>query len=294
MSDDASLFAEALRAQRLEEAQDSELAEELSRRGWIVHSSDRAHPRIELDDPDHTGSVRIGVVSDTHLGSKYQQLTLWRSFAQVMAEAKVDYVLHLGDALDGSFRMHRGMELEQHTWGYEGQVRYAVNNWPEVKVGRRLVTQYAIGGNHEYSFAKDTGAFATEDIARQREDIVALGGPHATLTLGGVDLYLLHPDGGVAYARSYKLQKLVEQMPSGDKPHVLLTGHWHLPAHVPGYRNVEAISVPAFQSQTPYLRRKGLAPQVGGLILDLDYSPRGLEDLTTRWCLYRTPIEKDY
>lgn len=291
----SSDFTAALEAQTLAGLDDASLAEELSKRGFIVHASDRAHPRIDLAPGQKSGSVRVGVVTDTHLGSKYQQLTYWEHFAKECERAGVDAMIHLGDVVDGSYKMHRGMEYEQFAIGYDAQLTYAMDKWPQVKAkDYGYVPQYLIGGNHDWSFANDTGANLGRDLSRVREDIHSLGGPNATLVLGGVELYLLHPDGGPSYARSYRLQKIIEQFPPDDKPNIMLAGHWHVASHLPGYRNVEAFACPCFQAQTPYLRRKGLAPVIGGLILDLEYSEQGLEDFKTKWVLYRTPMERDY
>lgn len=286
---------DAASAKPTETLSDLELAEEMQRRGWIVHKDDPVVDRhVEIDAPKR-GTVRFGVVSDTHLGSKYQQLTYWRRFCDTAREWGAQFMLHAGDAVDGTHKMHRGMEFEQFVHGFEGQGRYAVDKWPELlnKRGKAL-PQYAIGGNHDGSFFSDVGANVLQLIADNRDDVEFLGAPAATFHIGGLQIYMLHPDGGPSYARSYRLQKIVEQLPADTKPHVLMAGHWHVTSHVPGYRSVEAFALPCFQSQTPYLRRKGLAPVIGGALFEMEYSERGLEDLTTKWVLYRSHLERDW
>jgi len=286
---------EERQAPRLEEVDDKAFAEEAERRGWIIHRDDpKAERHIEIDAPK-TGRVRIAVASDTHLGSKYQQLTHWRSFAKIASESGVDVVLHAGDAVDGTHKMHRGMEFEQFIHGADGQGRYAIEHWPEYLTRRgKPIEQQVIGGNHDGSFWNDAGANVLGQVADNRPDITFLGAPAATFHIGPLSIYMLHPDGGPSYARSYRLQKIVEQLAPDTKPHLLLAGHWHVTAHVPGYRNVEAFALPCFQSQTPYLRRKGLAPVIGGLLLDATYSANGLEDLSTRWVLFPAAIDHDW
>jgi hypothetical protein len=73
--------------------------------------------------------------------------------------------------------------------------------------------------------------------------------------------------GGVSYAKSYKLQRQVEKYGSGEKPHVLLAGHWHQFAVVED-RGVFAVSCPTFQaSGSAFSKRLGGQPALGGLIL---------------------------
>ena len=105
---------------------------------------------------------------------------------------------------------------------------------------------------------------------------------------------MMHPSGGVAYARSYKVQKIVEQFSPQNKPHILFCGHYHITNHLPMYRNVEAFNVGAFEAQTPYLKRKGLYPSVSGLILKIYPDEKGLSGISTTWKYYYEPLEEDY
>ena len=80
---------------------------------------------------------------------------------------------------------------------------------------------------------------------------------------------LLHPDGGTAYALSYKSQKIIEAWEGGSKPHIIGIGHFHKAEFMPRYRNVKAIQAGCFQNQTPYMARKALAAHVGGWIVEI-------------------------
>lgn len=285
---------EAKKAPGIDELDDRDIIAEAERRGLIVH---RDEPNVErhIDlDRSGTGRVKFGVVSDTHLGHKKQQLTAWRDFTSQAEEFGAEFMLHAGDVVDGG-HMHRDQEFELFRHGADSQATYAIENMPVLRNRRkRALPTYVIGGNHDGSFFNDAGVNVLAHVAREREDVQFLGAPTATFHVAGLRITLMHPDGGPSYARSYKLQKIVEQWPSGEKPHVLLDGHWHVACHLPGYRNVEAFALPCFQAQTAYLRRKGLAPVVGGLLFDVEYSDAGLEKLTTSWVLYRRHVDKDW
>lgn len=99
----------------------------------------------------------------------------------------------------------------------------------------------------------------------------------ADVKVGGVKVYLTHGAGGVAYARSYKQQRRIEQFAPEQKPEVLLTGHYHSWSHLSMYRNVEAWTIGCFQSQTEYLKRLGLYPEIGGLILTFYKGTKGAD-----------------
>jgi predicted phosphodiesterase len=90
----------------------------------------------------------------------------------------------------------------------------------------------------------------------------------ADIEIEGVKIRLHHGDGGGAYALSYKGQKLAEQIPSGDKPRILLIGHYHTCFYF-FYRNIHILNCGAFQGQTSYLIRKGLNPAIGGWIVEV-------------------------
>ena len=61
----------------------------------------------------------------------------------------------------------------------------------------------------------------------------------------------------------------VVSIPSARAPVFLVSGHVHIPVHLPLYMGIDAISMPCFQSQTPYLAEKGLMPVVGYAIAEI-------------------------
>lgn len=268
------------------------LIEALERDGFLVLRDRPTERTVELDAPEE-GTVRFGVVSDTHLGHRHQQLTHLRDFYAKATDFKADFILHAGDFVDGQ-NMHRDQQFELFRHGVDAQARYAAEHYPVLRRGRKVLATWVIGGNHDAAGWNDAGANVLRQVAAEREDIEFLGAPTATFVHGGLRIMLMHPDGGVAYARSYKLQKIVEGFEADAKPHLLFCGHWHVAAHVPALRNVEAFAVPCFQSQTAFMRRKGLQPVIGGILVEASWSARGLEDLRTWWVLYRTPILEDY
>ena len=99
--------------------------------------------------------------------------------------------------------------------------------------------------------------------------MVYLGQYQADVVLGGVKIRLVHPDGGMPYALSYRGQKLAEHIPSGKKPHILVLGHLHT-AYYFHYRLMHIIGAGSFEGQTSFLLRKGINPNIGGWIIKID------------------------
>lgn len=93
-----------------------------------------------------------------------------------------------------------------------------------------------------------------------------LGQWQADVVMGNAKIRLLHADGGMAYAVSYKAQKLVEQIPSGRKPQILFCGHWHTSMYF-FYRNIHTFCAGCFEGQTTLLLRKQINPNIGGWIV---------------------------
>lgn len=271
---------------------DQDLIVELEDRGFII-TKDAATHRVREISAQPAGKVRFAVCSDTHLGHRHQQITHLRDFYAKATAWGAEFMLHAGDLVDGQ-NMHRDQQFELFRHGVDAQAKYAIFALPELRNKKRqLLKTYVIGGNHDGSGWNDVGANVLGQLADNRPDIEFLGAPTATFHHGPLRIMLMHPDGGPSYARSYRLQKIVEGFEADSKPHLLLAGHWHIQAHV-HVRNVHAFALPCFQSQTAYLKRKGLQPVVGGLLVEADYDDRGLLDLTTKWVLYPNPTPHDF
>lgn len=217
---------------------------------------------------------RIGLISDTHLGSKYQQLTCLYDAYRILDEKDVDFILHAGDIVDG-VGVYRGQHQELFLHNAEEQRKYVEDVYPKPK--KQGLKTYMIGGQHDRSFYKEGGYDIVEHICEHRDDLVYRGFYSAQFEVKGLPIRLEHPGGGIAYARSYAPQKIVENMmgfintiPSAQKPALLLMGHWHTPLHLPVYMGVDSVTLPCFQAQTPYMQQhKNMMPTVGCAVAEV-------------------------
>jgi len=202
--------------------------------------------------------LEFGVIADTHLCSKFEKLDELHTFYAICKKIGIKHIVHAGDIIAGQ-GIYTGQENEIHTFGADSQVRYVVENYPKIEG----IKTHFITGNHCLSYFKKSGVDVGEKISAQREDMNYLGQYQGNIEIGGVKIRLLHPDGGGAYAISYKGQKIAEQIPSGQKPHLLVLGHYHTSVYF-FYRNMHILYAGAFEGQSSFLLRKGINPSIGG------------------------------
>ena len=212
-------------------------------------------------------TYKFGAIGDTHLCSKEERLEALYTFYEMCKKEGVKDIYHAGDIMAGQ-GVYRGQEYEIHTFGADNQVDYVVKNYPKVDG----ITTHFILGNHDYIYYKQIGLDVGKMIAQDREDMNYLGVFQADVMVNNIPLIrLLHPDGGMAYAMSYRMQKYVEQISSNKKPRIILAGHQHTAMSF-FYRNIYVVQVGAFEGQTMLILRKGINPVTGGYIITVKVS----------------------
>jgi len=246
---------------------DEKLINEMQERGYFVTKAPKRQdytftPSLTEFEGE---TIKVGIVSDTHLCSRYQQLTHLHSFYELCKKRGIEQIFHAGDITDGQ-SVYKGHEFELFLHGADAQVDYCVKNYPKVDGIKTIF----VCGNHDESHWNKAGVDVGKAIAKRRKDMKYLGFHGAYIALNGNKkaIYLHHGAGGCAYARSYKIQKLIEQFSPDQKPYMLFVGHYHVSNWLPMYRNVSAWTLPCFQGQTSYLKRRGLYPELGGLIME--------------------------
>lgn len=218
------------------------------------------------------GSFVFGAISDTHLGSKYARLDVLADLYRRFEAAGVDRVYHAGNWIDGEDERKNKYDLLVH--GMDGQIEYMANVYPVVPD----LTTYAVAGNdHEGWYGQregiNIGAHAEALMQKAgRRDWMHLGHMEAFVPLQHADsgaqsmLHVMHPGGGSSYAVSYTIQKIVEGYEGGDKPAVLLAGHYHKLCYLVT-RNVYTLQTGCTQDLTPWARSKKLRYEIGGSIV---------------------------
>jgi hypothetical protein len=147
-----------------------------------------------------------------------------------------------------------------------------------------------IAGNHCLGFG--AGINPISSLAKQRPDVTYLGKYGAYITINNITIYMHHGLGARTYALSYKMQKFLEKIKSGQEPDIFAQAHYHTLFYAP-VRGVDGFEVGSFQGITSFARRIGETDTtVGGWILNIEKTEDGIdfEPFFTR----KKPIEHDY
>lgn len=231
--------------------------------------------RLPLDVTNSGDWIRLGLVADTHLCCKEERLEALHNHYDLMAAEGITTVFHAGNIVDGYIQRINGDSVFDST--IDGQAQYVIDNYPH-RDG--MTTHFITGDDHESWFAKgfNFGAYLML-VAREqgRNDLNYIGHVEADVEVKtGAEkptiIKIQHPGGGSAYSRSYTGQKTVESLQGGEKPAILVQGHYHV-SNFMSDRNVYVIGLPGFQDQTIFARKKRLRMEVGGAILEFKVNP---------------------
>jgi hypothetical protein len=221
--------------------------------------------------------VHLGIVGDTHLGCHEERLDALHGMYDIFEREGIKDVLHAGNLVDGYIPKINGATCFVTT--PDDQAQYVIDNYP-----RRdgITTHFITGDDHEGWWIKEGfnwGAYL-QMLAKQqgREDLNYIGHVESDVVIvcpeGETIIKVQHPGGGSSYARSYTGQKQVESFQGGEKPQILIQGHYHVSNYMVE-RNVHVISLPGFQDQTVFARKKRLRMEVGGGLLSFTTNPDG-------------------
>jgi len=210
-------------------------------------------------------TYEFGYITDEHLGSKYQRLDVVNAAFEHFKNKGIKQVYNTGNWIDGVIHFNKN-DIFLHNM--ESQVDYMVKNYPSIE---GIDFYFISGEDHEGWFTRREGINVGNYLqmkAREagREDFHHLGFMEADVILkapnGECRMRLIHPGGGSSYAVSYKPQKIVESYTSGEKPNILLVGHYHKAGYFYN-RGVHIVLGGTACDQTPFMRKNNIAAHVG-------------------------------
>jgi hypothetical protein len=218
----------------------------------------------------------FGAMGDLHAASKYCRWEVREDLMNRAVELGATCIFDTGNWIDGEAKFNR---YDIEAVGLDNQVNILAKNYPKVGIPTYAVT----GDDHEGWYVRDHGI----DIGRYCESVMRdsghdwtdLGYMEADVVLqnansGAVSiLRVVHPGGGSSYATSYRPQKIIESYEGGEKPAVVLFGHYHK-LDCNNIRNVWAVQTGTQQDQTPFMRKKSLEAHVGGAIVEMEQDPK--------------------
>jgi len=232
-------------------------------------------------DPKAEWSHIFGFITDNHLCNKHSRLDVLRAGYDHFEREGITTVYNAGNWIDGEHRFNKG-ELVTAP-GMDRQIEYLIDKYPQK---RGITTFYIAGDDHEGWYQQregiEIGRYAQLSAEKAgRQDLRYLGYAECDVALkcgsGESVMRVVHPGGGSAYAISYTDQKLVESYQGGEKPQILLVGHYH--KFNVGYpREVHTVQGGCTTDQSLFMRKKRLQAHVGFSVIKIRQREDGAVD----------------
>lgn len=223
-------------------------------------------------------TIKFGAVSDNHLNSIYSREDVLNTLYDIYAKEGVKAVYQGGNIIDGRTSFN---QFEVKYWSLEDQIKYLIDNYPQ-RSG--IITYFVTGDDHEGWWVQREGIDVGRKIQLEaelagRHDLKHLGYIESDITLKAINgksmMRLTHGGGGGAYATSYSSQKMVESFQGGEKPRVLLIGHYHkFDFSYP--REVYTVQLGTTEDQTRFMRKNKLQAHLGGCLIELSQDDKGI------------------
>jgi predicted phosphodiesterase len=231
-----------------------------------------AENKLNLDW-DGEQVIRFGVVSDTHLCNKFQQLSFLNHLYELFRREGITDVYHAGDISDGynKRRPNHIYELIPGCIGVDEQKDYIVKHYPKIE----SIKTHFITGNHDHWHITNGGANIGKMITRERLDLNYLGLDSVVINITpNCTMKLKHPGKGSSYAISYTTQKSMDAIMGGQKPNILIIGHYHKGEYI-FYRNIHCIQAGTTCAQTPWMDSQEISAHVCGWIIEIHVNDEG-------------------
>ncbi len=263
------------------------LVEKMTKEGFRIEISPegeitrRRQPLGTISRHEHTfkgKTYRFGLISDTHICSTYADLESLSQAYEIFKEQEIKAVYHAGNIAEGQ-DCFPGQNNYLTCWGAHNQASEVATALPKIEG----ITTYFLGSStcHEGHFYKTDGLEFGALVGKKRgvdngetglrEDLVYLGLDEADIVLSGSKgqaiMRLQHPGGGTAYAISYRPQKIVESLSGGEKPDILVLGHFHKMLYS-AIRNIHVFLAGTLQFQTPFMFKHAIEAHRGFWIIE--------------------------
>ena len=207
---------------------------------------------------DENNEFKFVAISDTRLGSKYQQLTILNDIYLKAYEMGYRNVILCGNISEGLFSVTNTYSDTNFLADTLEQVDYITQYYPYVE-GMKT---YFITGTRDEKHLKNNKINIGKRISDLREDMIYLGHTSCNIEIDKANMLVFSPKLEKTYTVSYRPQQQVDSFRSEDKPDILLYGGL-LQMEKMTYRNVKCISVPSVCATTKEMSDKRYANTVG-------------------------------
>ncbi len=205
------------------------------------------------------------VISDTRLGSKYQQLSRLNFAYQEAWRNGIDKTILLGDVTEGLYGLNNPYYDTLFADTTDKQVDYVIDNYPYIE-GMKT---YFITGDQDATHTAKNGMDIGRIISEERDDMIYLGNMRCTLNIRKMKILAQHLKIGAfdrAKTISLKPQDAIYAMRSEEKVDIILDGHI-LASQQMTERSMREIAVPSLVATTPKIRKSAIPHNVGFVLL---------------------------
>ena len=250
---------------------------------YRIHTKPFVEKKVSVANSEVKEELVLGVISDTHLGSKYAREDLLTRMYEHFKEEGVTEVLHAGNILDGYLQHINGNDVIVSTM--EGQVQYAIDHYPHIDG----ITTYFISNDcHEGWWSKGVGIDVGKYIELSfkdagRNDLVHLGylAVDRLYNIKGrkepFRVKIVHPKGGQSpLSDTAALQKVATYLIKQNEPQpdLLISGHFHKIAWTRVGKTF-CMHAGSFQEGTPFMIGNSLLSRLGGYIVKIKFNANG-------------------
>ena len=221
-------------------------------------------------ETDDSNEFKFIAISDTRLGSKYQQLSILNDIYLKGAEMGYTNVILCGNISAGLYPL---TDLYSETIFADdtySQIEYIVNHYPQIEG----IKTYFITGKKDNIHLKIEKIDIGKRIAERREDMIYLGDSSCEIKIDNTIMHILSGKLGKTYTVSYRPQQQIESYRSEDKPDILLYGGL-LQMEKFTYRNVKTISVPSIVATTKEMQEKRYSNTIGAWYVTIRTNSKG-------------------
>lgn len=228
----------------------------------------------EIVDKMFVKSIKIAEVSDPHLCSKDQQISLLKKAYQIGDEENVDLYINPGDVSDGCGSVgYRSHGKDVFLDGYTEQKEYIIANYPKSAKGKKTII---IPGNHDWWDFESFGGNIVKEICEARADMQYGDYPSYLLEHNGFKILVFHPGGGSSYALSYQIQKHIINQLRNKKTRVdaIFFGHYHKALYMV-YAGVHAFLGASLKGYDEFHEKLSLPQAIGMWIVEFTKDENG-------------------
>jgi len=231
--------------------------------------------------PYNAKRVKFVIASDFHMGHKNFRPDILDHAIRNANRQKADFWILPGDILEG-MSGREGHIYELSHLGATNQLNYGIEQLRQIK---QPIYGITATNSHDgwFSSKNNMGFEVGPELERRVENFEFLGYDEADLKLdNGIDIRMVHPGDGTAYAISYKGQKYLNSLSGGQKPDIIAEGHYHKAMYM-FYRNVHFFESGALQDQTIFMKKKQTPSMTGYWIIDAWANKHGVDKIKSEF-----------